>query len=111
MRSEKMFELPEHELSESSEDQSYQHQAQEPVQPPVQLPVQEVMEAEEEEEEESSSSSEVEAAKKSKGKKKKYDSISLTDFFARKEEERVPRSGCASSRTVIPLIPSQRNMN
>ncbi len=89
MRSEKMFELPEHELSESSEDQSYQHHAQEPVQPPVQLPVQEVMEAEEEEEEESSSSSEVEAAKeKAKGKKKKYDSISLTDFFARKEEER-----------------------
>ncbi|MGX1263536.1 stage VI sporulation protein D [Rossellomorea marisflavi] len=89
MRSEKMFELPEHELSESSEDQSYQHHAQEPVQPPVQLPVQEVMEAEEEEEEESSSSSEVEAAKeKAKGKKKKYESISLTDFFARKEEER-----------------------
>ncbi|MEW4306542.1 stage VI sporulation protein D [Rossellomorea marisflavi] len=87
MRSEKMFELPEHELSESSEDQSYQHHAQEPVQPPVQLPVQEVMEAEEEEEEESSSSSEVEVAKKSKGKKK-YESISLTDFFARKEEER-----------------------
>ncbi|MFW0781124.1 stage VI sporulation protein D [Rossellomorea marisflavi] len=88
MRSEKMFELPEHELSESSEDQSYQHYAQESVQPPVQLPVQEVMEAEEEEEEESSSSSEVEAAKKTKGKKKKYESISLTDFFARKEEER-----------------------
>ncbi len=87
MRSEKMFELPEHELSESSEDQSYQHHAQEPVQPPVQLPVQEVMEVEEEEE--SSSSSEVEAAKeKAKGKKKKYESISLTDFFARKEEER-----------------------
>lgn len=89
MRSEKMFELPEHELSESSEDQTYQHHAQEPVQPPVQLPVQEVMEVEEEEEEESSSSSEVEAAKeKAKGKKKKYESISLTDFFARKEEER-----------------------
>ncbi len=88
MRSEKVFELPEHELSESSEDQSYQHYAQESVQPPVQLPVQEVMEAEEEEEEESSSSSEVEAAKKTKGKKKKYESISLTDFFARKEEER-----------------------
>jgi stage VI sporulation protein D len=89
MRSEKMFELPEHELSESSENQSYQHHAQEPVQPPVQLPVQEVMEIEEEEEEESSSSSEVEAAKeKAKGKKKKYESISLTDFFARKEEER-----------------------
>lgn len=88
MRSEKMFELPEHELSESSEDQSYQHYVQESVQPPVQLPVQEVMEAEEEEEEESSSSSEVEAAKKTKGKKKKYESISLTDFFARKEEER-----------------------
>lgn len=88
MRSEKMFELPEHELSESSEDQSYQHYAQESVQPPVQLTVQEVMEAEEEEEEESSSSSEVEAAKKTKGKKKKYESISLTDFFARKEEER-----------------------
>ncbi|WJV20160.1 stage VI sporulation protein D [Rossellomorea marisflavi] len=88
MRSEKMFELPEHELSESSEAQSYQHYVQESVQPPVQLPVQEVMEAEEEEEEESSSSSEVEAAKKTKGKKKKYESISLTDFFARKEEER-----------------------
>ncbi len=88
MRSEKVFELPEHELSESSEDQSYQHYVQESVQPPVQLPVQEVMEAEEEEEEESSSSSEVEAAKKTKGKKKKYESISLTDFFARKEEER-----------------------
>lgn len=88
MRSEKMFELPEHELSESPEDQSYQHYVQESVQPPVQLPVQEVMEAEEEEEEESSSSSEVEAAKKTKGKKKKYESISLTDFFARKEEER-----------------------
>ncbi|WP_409251537.1 stage VI sporulation protein D [Bacillus sp. SCS-153A] len=50
----------------------------------------EAVEAEQEEEEESSSSSPEEAKKKPLFKKK-YETISLTDFFARKDEERAAK--------------------
>ncbi|MGR3765227.1 stage VI sporulation protein D [Rossellomorea sp. NS-SX7] len=90
-RKENVFELPEHELSESSQEQEVTQPASEQVQKPA--PVQE-------EQEEESSSMEVEleaeseeaADKKKKIKgKKKYESISLTDFFARKEDERAAK--------------------
>ncbi|TYS87824.1 stage VI sporulation protein D [Rossellomorea aquimaris] len=88
-RKENVFEMPQHELSESSEEQPAAPKTA--YTPPPKYNQQE-------EEEESSSSSAVEAEmedseeekdekKKTKGKKK-YESISLTDFFARKEEER-----------------------
>lgn len=88
-RKENVFEMPQHELSESSEEQPAAPKAA--YTPPPKYKHQE-------EEEESSSSSALEAEmedsgeekdekKKTKGKKK-YESISLTDFFARKEEER-----------------------
>lgn len=89
-RKENVFELPQHELSESSEEQHAEPKAA--YTPP---PAPKYKEEELEEEESSSSSSAVEAEmdeeegekKKTKGKKK-YESISLTDFFARKEEEK-----------------------
>ncbi|MGM0830449.1 MAG: stage VI sporulation protein D [Bacillota bacterium] len=88
-RKENVFEMPQHELSESSEEQPAEPKAA--YTPPPKYKQQE-------EEEESSSSSAVEAEmedsgeekdekKKTKGKKK-YETISLTDFFARKEEEK-----------------------
>ncbi|MGM0752361.1 MAG: stage VI sporulation protein D [Bacillota bacterium] len=85
-RKENVFELPQHELSESSEEQPAEPKAA--YTPPPKYKQQEV-------EEESSSSPAVEAEmeegeeekKKTKGKKK-YESISLTDFFARKDEEK-----------------------
>ncbi|KAA0563629.1 stage VI sporulation protein D [Rossellomorea aquimaris] len=88
-RKENVFEMPQHELSESSEEQPAEPKAA--YTPPPKYKQQE-------EEEESSSSSAVEAEmedsgeekdekKKNKGKKK-YETISLTDFFARKEEEK-----------------------
>ncbi|MCC5801374.1 stage VI sporulation protein D [Rossellomorea vietnamensis] len=89
-RKENVFQLPQHELSESSEEQPAEPKAAYTPPPAPKYKEQEV------EEEESSSSSAVEAEmeeeekeekKKTKGKKK-YESISLTDFFARKEEER-----------------------
>ncbi|MFL8937625.1 stage VI sporulation protein D [Rossellomorea oryzaecorticis] len=88
-RKENVFELPEHELSESSQEQEVPQPqpASEQMNMQKQEPVQEV----EEEEESSSMEEEVEeepTAKKKKVKGKKYESISLTDFFARKEEER-----------------------
>ncbi|OIU70744.1 stage VI sporulation protein D [Rossellomorea aquimaris] len=82
-RKENVFELPEHELSESSQEQEVPQPASEQMNMQKQEPVQEV-----EEEEESSSMEEEPTAKKKKIKGKKYESISLTDFFARKEEER-----------------------
>ncbi|NMH69894.1 stage VI sporulation protein D [Bacillus sp. RO3] len=85
-RKENVFELPQHELSESSEEQ--------PAEPkPAYPPKYEHQEAEEEESSSSSSAEmeetaeEQEEKKKTKGKKK-YETISLTDFFARKEEEK-----------------------
>jgi stage VI sporulation protein D len=104
VRKENVFELPEHELSESSQEQEIPQQAVEQKQmqqPAVEqkqmqqpAPVQKQVKEEEEEEESSSMEVELEAdeepadkKKKIKGKKK-YESISLTDFFARKEEER-----------------------
>ncbi|MCA1056334.1 stage VI sporulation protein D [Rossellomorea aquimaris] len=93
-RKENVFELPEHELSESSQEQEVSEAQKEPVKMQEQKPVQEVEEEEEssaveaEMEEESSSSAEESSEQKKKFKgKKKYESISLTDFFARKEEE------------------------
>ncbi|WP_406686682.1 stage VI sporulation protein D [Rossellomorea vietnamensis] len=89
-RKENVFELPQHELSESSEEEHAEPKAAYTPPPAPKYKEQEM------EEEESSSSSAVEAEmeeeekeekKKTKGKKK-YESISLTDFFARKEEER-----------------------
>ena len=103
-RKENVFELPQHELSESSEEQHAEPKAAYTPPPSPKYKEQEVEEEEssssssaveaEMEEESSSSSSAVEAEmeeqeekKKTKGKKK-YESISLTDFFARKEEEK-----------------------
>ncbi|WP_240794256.1 stage VI sporulation protein D [Bacillus sp. BHET2] len=90
-RKENVFELPQHELSESSEEQHAEPKA-------AYTPTPKYKPQEMEEEESSSSSSAVDAEmeesgeeqeekKKTKGKKK-YESISLTDFFARKEEEK-----------------------
>ncbi|WP_064092521.1 stage VI sporulation protein D [Rossellomorea aquimaris] len=90
-RKENVFQLPEHELSESSEEQEQTPSSYSP--PPK---VQEVeMEEEssssmEEEVEEESSEEQTEKKKKVKGKKKN-EAISLTDFFARKEEERAAK--------------------
>ncbi|PFA64579.1 stage VI sporulation protein D [Bacillus sp. AFS015802] len=92
-RKENVFELPQHELSESSEEQHAEPKAAYTPPPAPKYKAHEM-----EEEESSSSSSAVEAEmeesgeekeekKKTKGKKK-YESISLTDFFARKEEEK-----------------------
>jgi stage VI sporulation protein D len=89
-RKENVFELPEHELSESSQEQEVTQPAGE------QMNMQKPEHVQEQEEEEESSSMEAQledaeepADKKKKIKgKKKYESISLTDFFARKEEER-----------------------
>jgi stage VI sporulation protein D len=92
-RKENVFQLPQHELSESSEEQHAEPKAA--YTPP---PAPKYKDQEMEEEESSSSSSAVEAEmeesgeekeekKKTKGKKN-YESISLTDFFARKEEEK-----------------------
>lgn len=89
-RKENVFQLPQHELSESSEEQHAEPKAAYTPPPAPKYKEQEM------EEEESSSSTAVEAEmeeeekeekKKTKGNKK-YESISLTDFFARKEEER-----------------------
>jgi stage VI sporulation protein D len=92
-RKENVFELPEHELSESSQEQEIPPPAVEQKKMQTPAPVQQQLK-EEEEEESSSMEAELESAeepadkkKKIKGKKK-YESISLTDFFARKEEER-----------------------
>jgi stage VI sporulation protein D len=85
-RKENVFELPEHELSESSQEQEVSQP--QPVSEPMNLEKQEPVQEMEEEEEESSSMEEEPTAKKKKIKGKKYESISLTDFFARKEEER-----------------------
>ncbi len=88
-RKENVYEMPEPELSESAD-----------VQEAVEENKPEIAEVEFEEEESSSSDDallnvdvdvdvdvEVEVEKKPKIKKGKYESISLTDFFARKEEE------------------------
>ncbi len=99
LRNENVFELPEHELSESSEEQQ---ELQQEMPKTFKKPANKMVKSQEEElEEESSSSMEVEMeeetsddqnAKKKKVKgKKKYESISLTDFFARKEEERAAK--------------------
>ncbi|BCB05019.1 stage VI sporulation protein D [Bacillus sp. KH172YL63] len=87
-RKENVFQLPQHELSESSEEQHAEPKAV--YTPPPKPKAQEA----EEEESSSSSSAEMEESgeeqdekKKTKGKKK-YETISLTDFFARKEEEK-----------------------
>ncbi|XXM72279.1 stage VI sporulation protein D [Lysinibacillus sphaericus] len=86
-RKENVFELPEHELSESSQEQEVPQPASEQMNMQKQEPVQEV-EAEEESSSMEEEAEEEPTAKKKKIKGKKYESISLTDFFARKEEER-----------------------
>jgi stage VI sporulation protein D len=92
-RKENVFELPQHELSESSEEQQAEPKAAYTPPPHPTYKKQEM-----EEEESSSSPSAVEAEMEESGEeqedkkktksKKKYESISLTDFFARKEEEK-----------------------
>jgi stage VI sporulation protein D len=96
-RKENVFELPEHELSESSQEQEVPQPAAEQKKMQQPEPVHQQVKEEEEEEESSSIEPELEAdeepadkKKKVKGKKK-YESISLTDFFARKEEERAAK--------------------
>jgi stage VI sporulation protein D len=94
-RKENIFVMPEPELSESSEPTSYQ----EAYKVPENLKPQQEHEYYEEESSSSSSaeleveqeSTEVEEEKKVKKSKKKNETISLTDFFARKEEERAAK--------------------
>ncbi len=94
-RKENIFVMPEPELSESSESTSYQ----EAYKVPENLKPQQEQGYYEEESSSSPSaeleveqeSTEVEEEKKVKKSKKKNETISLTDFFARKEEERAAK--------------------
>ncbi|MFD2681460.1 LysM peptidoglycan-binding domain-containing protein [Bacillus seohaeanensis] len=95
-RKENVFVMPEPELSESSEPASYEEEHKDKVTENIQ-PQQEHGYYEEEsssssaEVEVEQESAEVEEEKKVKKSKKKNETISLTDFFARKEEERAAK--------------------